>query len=306
MRRARIHRRLGNLARAGTDEARAIELGPPRGVSDHQTHQWQDRAAAAEAERRWAEALPCLTCLIDTIGPSASLSRRRAEVHARLGHWRDAADDLETTLALSPPNFVGFGRELRRRFRTGAWSSEADDPERLILDHLGAGDRDGYRAACSAIRRLIPPDADPALVLYFVGLVSRGPEGSADPSQVVLLAERAILRLPDEEALPTQRYVGAALYRAGRFAEAIERLEMSCPPGGRGGRPWDCAFLAMAHHRLGHERQAGHFLERLCAAQPGGGPLRHLDELELELFRREAVAVVRLDPAFPADPFAGP
>jgi tetratricopeptide (TPR) repeat protein len=304
MRRARMHRRLGDPARARADEARAIELGPPRMVSDYRTHQWQDRAAGAEAERRWAEALPCLTGLIDAIGANASLYQRRAEAHARIGHWAAAAADLDVALALSPPDFGGFGPRFRRRIRTGAWGSATDDPERLILYHLGAGDLDGYRAACSALRRMLPRDADPALVIYFVHLVNRGPDGSADLSDVVRRAERAIVGLTEEEALAAQRYLGAALYRAGRFAEAVERLEMSCPPGGPGGRPWDWSFLAMAHHRLGHDQQARQCLDRLDAAGPGPGPLRHLDELELQVFRREAESVALLDPTFPADPLA--
>jgi WD40 repeat protein/serine/threonine protein kinase/tetratricopeptide (TPR) repeat protein len=305
MRRARVYRRLDDQERARVDEARAMRIQPSGRVREYQTHEWQDRAADAEAEGHWADALPCLTGLIDAIGPNVSLFRRRADVHAHLGHWSSAAADLETTIALSPPNFAGFGRALRRRFRTGAWGSDPDDPERLILYHLGAGDLDGYRGACAAIRRLVPPDADPALHLFLVYLVSRGPGGSADPSDLVIRAERAVRGLPEEEALSAQRFVGAALYRAGRFADAIERIERSCRTGGRDVRPRDWAFLAMAHHRLGDDQQARHCLGRLRAARPGAGPLRHLDELDLEVLRREAEAVVRLDPIFPADPFDG-
>ncbi len=304
MRRARVHRCVGDPARARADEERAIDLGPPTRVADFQAHQWQDRAAAAEAERRWDAALPCLTSLIDAIAANASLCVRRAEVHAHLGHWAAAAADLGTSLNLSTPTFAGVGRDFRRRMRTGAWSSDPADPERLVLYLLGAGDLDGYRATCATLRRLVPRDADPGLALYLVSLLSRGPAGSADPSDLVVSAERAIAGLPAEEVLQAQRYVGAALFRAGRFAEAVERLERNPPTAGPAGRRWDWAFLAMAHHRLRHDREARDYLDRLRTAAPAPGPLRHLDQLELEVLRREAEAVVWLDPVFPAQPFA--
>jgi tetratricopeptide (TPR) repeat protein len=53
---------------------------------------------------------------------------------------------------------------------------------------------------------------------------------------------------------------GAALYRAGKYAEAIRCFE----DGARLYRPraWDWCFLAMAYHRLGHSVQA-----RRCLAE---------------------------------------
>jgi tetratricopeptide (TPR) repeat protein len=48
--------------------------------------------------------------------------------------------------------------------------------------------------------------------------------------------------------------LGAALYRTGKFEEAIgcfEQQAKSISP-----RPWEWTFLAMAHHRLGHAGEA--------------------------------------------------
>lgn len=55
--------------------------------------------------------------------------------------------------------------------------------------------------------------------------------------------------------------LGAALYRAGRFREAIEALAGADSPDQ--GSSAVLAFLAMAHHRLGHEEQARADLARL-------------------------------------------
>ena len=54
---------------------------------------------------------------------------------------------------------------------------------------------------------------------------------------------------------------GAALYRAGRYQEAIETLEGADRPDT--GSPAALAFLAMAHHRLGQREQARAVLARL-------------------------------------------
>jgi hypothetical protein len=75
---------------------------------------------------------------------------------------------------------------------------------------------------------------------------------------------------------------GAALYRAGRYEEALKPLAAFSS----GTRPRSStapfntylvrehAFLAMAHHRLGHAKEAGEHLaeaRKLAAAFPGDG-----------------------------------
>jgi hypothetical protein len=142
------------------------------------------------------------------------------------------------------------------------------------------------------------------LRLFLVYLFTLGTDGSSDPAETIRLAEKALAGLSEEEASLAQRYFGAALYRAGEYAQAVVRLEANCRSGGPGGRPWDWAFLAMAHAHLGHAVEARQWLHRLHAPLASAGPLRFLDELEAGLLRREAEAVVLLDPSFPADPFA--
>ena len=188
-------------------------------------------------------------------------------MHARLGHWAAAASDLDAAFKLSPlfPDWLGL---YFRRLQTDHPPSDRFDPERLILYHLRAGDLGGYRASCSSLRQLVPRDADPGVELFVVYLLTLGPDGSDDRAEPVRLAERAIAALTKEEAARAQRYLGAALYRAGRYAEAVPRLEENCHRGGRDGGPWDWAFLAMAHHRLGHASEARHWLDHFLAPRP--------------------------------------
>src|SRR3712207_7156044 len=56
-------------------------------------------------------------------------------------------------------------------------------------------------------------------------------------------------------ALPILHALGAALYRAGRYEEAVERLRESDEVGWFGPVNW--LVLALAHHRLGQPDEIG-------------------------------------------------
>ncbi len=156
---------------------------------------------------------------------------RRAEAHASLGHWAEAADDMETAFrsgfAFSEPTDAAF----RRRLATYDPHPDRHDLESLVIYRLASGARQGYRAIGSMLRSWTSRDARPGIAILVVYLLTMGPDGSADPGDTVRLAESAIAALSPEEALGAQRYLGAALYRAGRYAEAVSHLE-----SGRNGR----------------------------------------------------------------------
>jgi hypothetical protein len=98
--------------------------------------------------------------------------------------------------------------------------------------------------------------------------------------------------------------LGAALYRAGRFADAVRRLDEGIRYKSGVSDKADWVFLAMAHHRLGHHEEARRWLSRFRDRSPGLAPGYVWGELEIRLLRTEAEAVVLYDPIFPADPFA--
>jgi hypothetical protein len=52
--------------------------------------------------------------------------------------------------------------------------------------------------------------------------------------------------------------LGAALYRAGRHAEAVRELDEAVRLHGKGSL-WAKLFLALAHQRLGHAQQVQQF-----------------------------------------------
>src|SRR5262249_34946232 len=156
----------------------------------------------------------------------------------------------------------------------------------------------GYREACSRLQGVPHYEPDPGWDLFVLHLLVLGPDGSADPPETVRLAATAITALSKEEAVWAQRDLGAALYLAGRFAEAVTRLEGNVRS--RNDVPWDWAFLAMAHYRLGHIDEVRRWLDRFhnLSSSPNTA-VSSPNELETEVLRREAETVVRRDPFFP-------
>jgi tetratricopeptide (TPR) repeat protein len=187
-----------------------------------------------------------------------------------------------------------------------------------------SGDRAGWRTAVAALiaRSLSVDRAEwrPALA----ALIARsdamntalltsdvawactlGPDGSVDPDIPVQLAEAAVnaTSQPSTRANIMSTH-GAALYRAGRFEEAIRRLEEGIQLRGGTSLTQDWLFLAMAHHRLSHRDEARRWLDRLRNHQPNTELDQFWQELGIRLLQSEAEAVILYDPVFPADPFA--
>jgi tetratricopeptide (TPR) repeat protein len=93
--------------------------------------------------------------------------------------------------------------------------------------------------------------------------LANGPEPRHDLERALTLARRAVELAPDEHTYVNT--MGVALYRTGRYAEAIATLERSLAAGRGQSDGFDLFFLSMAHHRLGHATQA-----RACFARAVG------------------------------------
>jgi tetratricopeptide (TPR) repeat protein len=114
----------------------------------------------------------------------------------------------------------------------------------------------------------------------------RGPYPIADRESPIRLAEAAVRGATESQKRNYLNTLGAALYRAGRYDEAIRRLEeaIQARPGGQG-IPADWSLLAMAHHRLGHREFARRWLERLADYQPGDGSVWFAYDLDNRLLQ---------------------
>jgi tetratricopeptide (TPR) repeat protein len=157
------------------------------------------------------------------------------------------------------------------------------------------GDAAGYRRACTGMLERFGRTGSPNNLAWACSIA---PDALVDPVQAVQLAERAYAQAKDSI---TRNTLGAALYRAGRFDEAVEKLNQNEETHGA----FDWFFLAMAHQRLGHAEPARHFLDKALAGfeqytQPNAKvpwwrdrSLTFDQRLELQLLRREAETLIK-------------
>jgi tetratricopeptide (TPR) repeat protein/serine/threonine protein kinase len=218
--------------------------------------------------------------------PHARFWWERANCYARQGKWSEATAD-----------YAEAGRREPRDI--GPWHFGA-------LARLAARDRDGYRRLCDDMLRQFGKAETPNAARTAVWTCTLTPDAVADFGPLAELAEA--LRAKDSKGWGCLGVVGAALYRAGRFKEAVARLDEACAAHSAGGNARDWLLLALAHHRLGNADQARHWLARgsqwLDKATREklddrwfGTPLAWHTRLSLDLLRREAEGLIRERPA---------
>jgi tetratricopeptide (TPR) repeat protein len=196
---------------------------------------------------------------------------------------------------------------------------------------LHLNDANGYRECCTRALKRFGETEDPILAANLVWTCSLAPGATADPGQIVQLADDAIFRNSDTYVLPRRpgamfdpeevmqradsmrtrkaenyvlwRAMGAALYRDGKFLEAVKRFNAVLPLREQPD-PSVWLFLALAHQRLKQPEEAKKWLdkarewvEEAQRQKPGeGGDKNALswhklpwnERLAITLLRREA------------------
>jgi tetratricopeptide (TPR) repeat protein len=125
-----------------------------------------------------------------------------------------------------------------------------------------------------------------------------------DPGQALALARKAVALTPGIAVYLNT--LGVALYRDGRYAEAIGTVEKSLAASNGGSDAFDLFFLAMAHQKLGHAPEARACFDRAVRwRREHPNPASAGWSEELDLFRAEAEQVLASARAeLPADVFA--
>jgi tetratricopeptide (TPR) repeat protein len=160
-----------------------------------------------------------------------------------------------------------------------AWPQEA-------LQRLEQQGLEAYRAYCAELLLKFGGSANSPLEQNNLAWACvLGPDAVSDPNRVVQLAQRAVASAGRNPAYLNT--LGVALYRAGRFEEAIDKLSQSMAAGGQGGIPEDWFFLAMAHAKLSNDEKAKEWMDRATRATAGAPP-----KPEWAAFRREADAIL--------------
>jgi WD40 repeat protein/serine/threonine protein kinase/tetratricopeptide (TPR) repeat protein len=283
-----FHRRLADDAqKAGAWFAvrwhaeRLVALQPQDGPA------WATLAAAHAALHKWDEAAHAYTKAIERGAYPASVWYRRGLVHAEQGAWDRAAADLQEA--------VSHGM------------ADWDMWYELAVVRLAAGDDKGYRTACASLRERFGKSADVYNDNTLAWTCVLAPGGTDDPAWAVRLAQERVGTDPKGPGWTNAHLntLGASLYRAGRFAEAIDRLKQAIEAGRGQGIPEDWLFLAMAHARLGHDEEARQCLKRATqrieqALKPNAPPQPWTTLVEHRVLLLEANRVVNgISPPMP-------
>ena len=161
-----------------------------------------------------------------------------------------------------------------------------------ILALVQSGNTAGVRLACEDLLKRFGNATDPAQAHSVAWSCVVVPDAVADREAPLRLAEDALARWSEGEKSDVLDTLGATLYRSGRFEEAIRRLNEGSQARGGEGVPKEFAFLVMAHHRLGHQGDAKHWLEKLIASQVNEEPDAIWDNLQNRILRREAESLI--------------
>jgi WD40 repeat protein/serine/threonine protein kinase/tetratricopeptide (TPR) repeat protein len=217
-----------------------------------------------------------LSQAIENQPSDANLFKARAETHGLVGQWREAAEDLASAHKLNP--------ELNNSV---IWRGNA---------LLQANDVEGYRRLCrEKAKEIDGVPFSPLAANAVAWLACLHPDAVDDYKSLIALAQRAVNETADPKGRgPYLNTLGAILYRAGRYQEALDRLNerlRDLPEG----LPDDWAFLALAHHRLGNHDQARRWLTRLREYRSPTTfptPFAFWSHAEVPLLRREVEAVL--------------
>jgi WD40 repeat protein/tetratricopeptide (TPR) repeat protein len=255
--------------------------------ADHSTA-WMLKASLLNDTGRKEEARTALARAIGLVQDQdqiALIAWRLGNLEAEAGHWSQASREFETSIARGRSNVQSYYV--------------------LDLSLMAAGETPGLRRANSDMLAHFGAVTDPQLCNSIAWPCVLAADAVAEVELPVRLADLAVKGAPDNEKPMYLNTLGAALYRAGRFEDAIRQLTDGIQRRNGASEPQDWVFLALAHHRLGHREQALSWLQKLRRPNPTQEPGSFWSELEMRLFTSEAEAVILYDPIFPADPIAG-
>jgi len=319
-RRARAHADLGRWDLAEADYQWARQREPARGL-----HEWyQLQAWVSQVREQRSAALWYLDRLLADRPRDGTLYERRSAVYAAMGKASEREADLDRAIELGA-GAVLLCRLACERAAQHQWPQAAALFARahrlgpLPPPHghlhavacLKANDIADYRSICSEILQEAVQPAPARYVSTFDALSTTvlAPAAVQDYAVPLALAERIAGALGLDQqarALPPanpqsgrQRHsylslLGAVLYRAGRYQDAVDRLQEGITAHGDGGELADWAFLAMAHWRLGQRADAQRWLDKLRNSQTNAGSGLNWDAVERGILRHEAEDLVRL------------
>jgi serine/threonine protein kinase/Flp pilus assembly protein TadD len=303
--------RLGREEDALEDFNRAIELAP------HYSFTYKRRAALNFRFGHYDKALADLEKALELhhndpscvywIDPGSVA--KCSDEEFRKGIFRLAERAMEVTGDLAYAHsargtlYAGHG-QFDRALEDYAKSIELDTDDWLVhywhaLVQLSAGHQEAYRNACRAMLTRFQESESPDQTDFVVWSCVLGPMAVDSYSSTLKLAEQAVSADPKASR---QRCLGAVLFRAGRFDEAITTLGVAeSEESDEGSLAYTRYFLAMAHHASGHTDEAKKWLQKAIAwtekaiqseEEDDGVRLAWNRRLTLKLLREEAESAI--------------
>jgi tetratricopeptide (TPR) repeat protein len=235
------------------------------------------------------------------------LLERHHRACLELGRWKDAEADfhrLQSTGADTPDLWHrrAWGmlyQEQQQEMLLRAVASVGAVPPlgsapgwRLLPLWPRRPDTKAFRRVCDEMTRRFPApkDAGTADTVAWTRLLVGDGFDREQLARLEKLARFAVDSQPDS-AVYRETY-GAALYRAGKFKDAVEQLKIAVE---KDGSVWQQTFLAMSHHLLGNRKEARDWLTRAVRQieqkrqkeKPGW-----LERVEWNYLRQEAEATL--------------
>jgi tetratricopeptide (TPR) repeat protein/tRNA A-37 threonylcarbamoyl transferase component Bud32 len=196
------------------------------------------RARAFAGLRRFEEADAVFQAALQRLPQDRQIlletHRNRAYCFALGQKYAEAADEFGLASDLSPGDCRLLG------FRA--------------LMQCASGQIEPYRKTCAQLVKTFGQIADRLVANSVVHACVLQPQSLADVQSLIVLAERA-----KSSYFGSVRVLGTAYYRAGRYREAIECFQQASRITPL--KPWELAFLAMSHFRLGHREDARRILD---------------------------------------------
>jgi WD40 repeat protein/serine/threonine protein kinase/tetratricopeptide (TPR) repeat protein len=299
-RRARIEADQGNFDRAEKDLERASRRAPRDDLLVWYRHCIVDSLD----QKSWPLARWYVDRALALAPEDWQLYADRALLEQKLGREAQSAADLKraSELGADPATLMRLGDEAAQAglwsLGAAAYASVVDrDPgpfmswERQAVGLLKGGARKRYDKLCARLATGSFEINHFSLTNAAAWVCALAPDAIGDYTPLIARMDQIVKATPPStvrhDLLNT---LGAILYRAGRFEDAVARLTEGIHDAGGQGVFEDWVFLALAHYRMGHLAEAQSYVERIKQAKPFSSDI--WQALEHELLREEAVATV--------------
>ncbi len=271
--------RLGNLETAAAAFTRAISLGPGEPVLC-----WYRAFASRHAAlEQWQDACWYLDHMIESRPRLAILYLERARAYIRRNRLNDAAADYAKAVDVGRETPLFWFEKARFDRDRGKWQEAAMAVrEGLVLephDHyqwydssalaLFIGDQETYRRICRELLDRFGQSDDPIVAERVLKACVLVPDLGLDQNVVQKLADRVVTGTDKHMSNPFfQLARGIADFRAGRPAQAIERLQRCLEYPSLAGPEHITLtrlFLSMAYEQTGRKDEARRTFEQARA-----------------------------------------